>query len=114
MSEKASINWRIEFSATLKLNESELRAFDALVGYGDDAFLKVFREGLGEAYIRNHEAGLRSAFEAIRSQVIPAIQNIDRSRKDLIEAERRRVANRVIANLGAAESPPSSEQEPPS
>lgn len=83
---------RIHFTATLTLSEVECRALDALVGYGDDAFLKVFKEQLGAAYIRQHEDGLRSAFSAIRRDVLGALRVIDQARKDLIEAEKRRRA----------------------
>ena len=80
----------LSFSAVLTLNETEVRALDALVGYGDDAFLKVFKESLGAAYIRDHEAGLRSAFEAIRRDVLPALHDIDQARRDLIAAAQKR------------------------
>lgn len=53
---------KVEVSATLTLTEEEMRAFDALVGYGVDAFLKVFYEHLGKSYMERHEAGLRSLF----------------------------------------------------
>lgn len=78
----------ISYSATLVLNEDELRAFDALVGYGDDAFLKAFKERLGTHYIRDHEAGLRSAFKAIREQVLPRLSEINKARLALEAAER--------------------------
>lgn len=74
------------FGATLTLTEVEIRALDALVGYGDDAFLKHFKETLGAAYIRDHEVGLRSAFAAIRTDVLPALRQIDEIRKTLVEA----------------------------
>lgn len=80
----------ISFSSTLTLNESEIRAFDALVGYGDDAFIKAFKEKLGEAYIRDHEAGLRSAFHTIREQVLPALSDINTARRDLYDAMKKR------------------------
>ena len=85
----------IEYRATLTLNESELRAFDALVGYGDDGFLKAFKTLLGEAYISNHEAGLRSAFAAIRKSVLPALHDIDTVRKDLKEAAKKRTDKEI-------------------
>lgn len=81
---------RVEFTATLTLSEVECRALDALVGYGDDAFLKAFKDKLGEAYLRDHERGLRSAFEAIRRDVLPAIQDIEQARRDLGEAMKKR------------------------
>jgi hypothetical protein len=80
----------LTFSATLTLNETEVRALDALVGYGDDAFIKAFYETLGKAYMRDHEAGLRSAFEAIRRDVLPALHEIKQARKFLEDAEQKR------------------------
>lgn len=80
----------ISFGATITLNETEVRALDALVGYGDDAFLKVFKEKLGTAYIRDHEAGLRSFFKAVRNDALPALSAIDRARRDLDAAAQAR------------------------
>lgn len=76
----------ITFGASVTLSEVEVRALDALVGYGDDAFLKVFKEKLGEHYIRNHERGLRSFFATVRQDVLPALHVIDEARRDLRDA----------------------------
>ena len=84
----------VTFTATLTLNETEVRAFEALVGYGDDNFLKVFKESLGAAYIRDHEAGVRSAFGAIRRDVLPALREIDQARRDLEDAAKKRLEAR--------------------
>lgn len=80
----------IEFGAEIDLSEVEVRALDALVGYGDDAFLKVFKEKLGSVYIRDHEKGLRSFFTSVREQVLPALRDIDQARKDLTNAAQKR------------------------
>jgi hypothetical protein len=77
---KISANPEINLSLTFTVNEAEARALDALVGYGDDAFIKVFKESLGAAYIRDHERGLREFFQSIRSLVPPILSRIDRSR----------------------------------
>lgn len=63
---------RIELDVALKLNESEVRALEALAGYGTDAFLEVFYTHMGRHYLKPHEAGLRSLFETIRSE-LPSI-----------------------------------------
>lgn len=55
----------IQATVTLALSESEAAALDALVGYGVEPFLKVFYKELGEAYLKPHEAGLRSLFESV-------------------------------------------------
>lgn len=70
MSANRLVQWaRVEVKATIALTEIELAALDALAGYGVDPFLKVFYEKLGKAYLEKHEAGIRSLFEAIRSEV---------------------------------------------
>ena len=33
---------KLELEMTIRLNESEARALDALAGYGDDSFVKAF------------------------------------------------------------------------
>ncbi len=76
----------ISFSTTLTISEVEIRALDALVGYGDDAFLKHFKESLGAAYIGDHEVGLRSFFATVRRDVLPALHDIDQARNDIDSA----------------------------
>jgi hypothetical protein len=73
----------VQFKATFEITESELRALDGLAGYGDDAFLKVFKEGLGAHYIENHEAGLRSFLKTVRDQTPGVISSIDKAREKL-------------------------------
>lgn len=58
-----------------------MRAMDALVGYGVDGFLEVFYTKLGKAYMKPHEAGLRSLFESIRGTVPGILQRTDAARK---------------------------------
>lgn len=78
----------VTIETTLKLNEAEARALDALVGYGTDAFLKVFYKQLGEAYMRDYEVGLRSVFDTIRASIPAALRTIDAARKALAEVAR--------------------------
>lgn len=66
---------------TIELTESEARAWDALVSYGDDAFIKTFYEKLGEAYMREHEAGLRTLFKTTRSILPGVLDRIDIARR---------------------------------
>jgi hypothetical protein len=44
----------VKLKASFTMTESELRAFDALVGYGADGFIKVFYEHMGRAYLEKH------------------------------------------------------------
>lgn len=71
----------IELKVSFALTEPEARALDAMVGYGDDAFIKHFYEGLGQAYMRDHEQGLRSLFQSVRSQLPGVLGRVDAARK---------------------------------
>jgi hypothetical protein len=65
MAEIKKIGVSVQTVATISLNDQELAALDALVGYGLDSFLKVFYEKLGRSYLEPFEPGLRSFFEAV-------------------------------------------------
>lgn len=71
----------VEVSATIKLNEVELRALEALVGYGDAPFLKVFYENMGKHYLQPHEAGIKSLFAVIREDLAPILARADAAKK---------------------------------
>ncbi len=71
----------IQTHLTISITEVEARAFDALVGYGTDAFLKVFYEKLGKAYLEPHEDGLRSLFKCFRKELPAILGRADRARK---------------------------------
>jgi hypothetical protein len=75
----------VTLNAVLELNEQELRALDALAGYGDDAFLEMFYKQLGKHYMRPHEEGLRSLFTTIRKEIPPIIKLAEESRKIINE-----------------------------
>ncbi len=77
----------IKFGANLYLNETEIRALDALVGYGTEPFLKMFYDKLGKSYMQPYENGLTTLFENIRSVVHPAIGEINRTRQVIKESE---------------------------
>lgn len=81
-------NATLDVRATLTVNEAELRALDALVGYGTDPFLKVFYEKLGRAYLEKHEAGLRSLFESVRSLAPSIMGRIDSAREAFNKTKR--------------------------
>jgi hypothetical protein len=71
----------VEVGATIKLNEAELRALEALVGYGDAPFLKVFYENMGKHYLQPHEAGIKSLFAVIRADLAPILARADAAKK---------------------------------
>lgn len=80
----------IEFTGTLELTEVEMRALDAIVGYGSAAFLKVFKDNLGTGYIRDHEAGVHSLFKAVARDIGPALRDVSTIRKDIVAAAKKR------------------------
>lgn len=67
----------VETKITMQFTEQESRALDALVGYGTDAFIKVFYEHLGKAYMEKHELGLRSFFKSVRDYVPGVLTRAD-------------------------------------
>ncbi|WKZ86288.1 hypothetical protein N5B55_04880 [Ralstonia pickettii] len=76
---------RIEAQATMTLSDAEMRALAALTAYGTDSFLKWFYKDLGESCLKPHEAGLRSLFKTIDTQMPPILDRVDRSRRALEE-----------------------------
>lgn len=80
-------NAKLEVTATFIFSEQELRALDALVGYGTDPFLEVFYKHLGRAYMQPHEAGLRSLFNSISQQQGGILRRADDARR-VFEGER--------------------------
>ncbi len=67
METKLRVRPTVHFTVEATLTEGDLRALDALAGYGTDAFLKVFYEHMGKHYLQPHERDLRSLFEKIKS-----------------------------------------------
>jgi hypothetical protein len=70
----------VKLELVFTINEAEARALDALVGYGDDAFINEFKASLGAAYIENHEQGLRLFFKSVRQFMPAALQRADKAR----------------------------------
>jgi len=92
------IKTNVEITASLTLNEGQLRALDALAGYGDEAFLKAFYIKLGKSYMQPFERDLRELFAAIRAEVPSALAGIEECRKSLGV---RRSTCRFVKKLGA-------------
>ena len=76
---------KIDFQLNISLNESEARAIDALVGYGDDPFIEKFYTFFGKHYMQSHEQGLREFFKSIRSIVPTELAKVDKARKSFKE-----------------------------
>lgn len=77
---KAITNIKVEYSITLQLKEDEARAFDAIIGYGFDEFLKMFKEHLGTHYIKNYENAARSLFEH-RQEIANSLSKINKMKE---------------------------------
>ena len=72
---------KVELELVIVLDEEETRALDALVGYGDDAFIAAFKEKLGKAYLDDHEDGLRRFFQSIRQNVPPILERLKKAKE---------------------------------
>lgn len=57
----------VDLTFHIVITEAQMRALDALAGYGTDEFLKCFYEKMGKAYLEPHEKGLRQLFDSINS-----------------------------------------------
>ena len=78
---KVTARPKLDLIVNFAVNESEARALDALVGYGDDAFIQVFYEKLGKAYMQDHEQGLRKFFKSIRGQMPTILARMRQARE---------------------------------
>ncbi len=76
-------NVKVEITATVEFTEGQLRALDALIGYGDDAFLRAFYIKLGKAYMQPFERDLRNLFGALRESVPQALRGVTEARERL-------------------------------
>jgi len=73
-------NASIEMSMTVTLTEAEVRALNAIMGYGVASFLKAISSQLSEALPRAHEAGIRSLFDTLQPQCVNAIKRAEAAR----------------------------------
>jgi hypothetical protein len=85
---KIGMQPRIEMELTLIVTEEEARALDAMAGYGDDAFVKVFYAHLGKAYMERHEAGLRSFLKSCRELIPGPLSRATAARKTFAGIDR--------------------------
>ena len=75
----------IDLTLQFSINEKEARALDALAGYGDDAFLKMFYTELGSYYMEKHESGMREFLKTVRDKIPLYLSKIDKAREIFIE-----------------------------
>ena len=83
---KISKSITVNFSGTLTLNEPQMRALEALVGYGFEPFLKCFYKEMGEHYLKPHADGLKSLFEEIKAQAPGQLYAVDEARRAIANA----------------------------
>ena len=77
------IKTEVKITATLELAEGHLRALDALIGYGDDAFLRAFYVKLGKHYMKPFERDLRDLFSHLRGTLPSALDGVKNARQQL-------------------------------
>ena len=73
----------VSLELQLSISEGEARALDAIIGYGAEPFLKVFKEKLGSCYIEGHEKDVVSLFESLRSILPGVLSRADSAREFL-------------------------------
>lgn len=71
----------VTVEAKFTVTEGELRALEALAGYGDEAFIEMFYKNLGKTYLQPHEKHLREFLKSIRSIATPILSRTDAARK---------------------------------
>ena len=86
MAKIKSTSVEAKLTVILELDEAEARALDGIFGYNVDAFLKVFYERMGRAYVQKHEAGVRSLHETIRGAVAGPLRQITTAREAMLAA----------------------------
>jgi hypothetical protein len=71
----------VTVSAKFTVTEGELRALDALAGYGDEAFIKMFYDKMGKSYLQPYEKDLREFLRSVRVLASPILSRADSARK---------------------------------
>lgn len=74
----------VKLKLVFEIDENEALGLDALVGYNYDSFLKLFKEGMGKAYIERTgaEEGLRRFFETCRKEIPQFLSRLDNAKKE--------------------------------
>lgn len=75
----------VGIEVNFRLNEAEVRALEALAGYGSKGFLEVFYKHMGEAYLKPHEAGLISLFDSITTHLPPILRRANDARTAFVK-----------------------------
>lgn len=100
MAKLQTLTPHVTATAVLTLDLEELRALEALTGYGVDPLLKLFYKHMGEHYLRPHENGLRS-FMKTAAQAASVTRAVDDAQRDLDEWRIEKGRRRARAATGA-------------
>lgn len=73
----------VEFKVVIELTENEARAWDAIVGYGWEAFEKIFKEHLGKHYMQPYTADAKRMFETTSRDMGYQFHAIEEVRKTM-------------------------------
>ena len=92
----------VQLEVVIKLTEEEARALDALAGYDIEATLRTFYKFLGQAYLKPHEAGLRTLFDALRTKLPPILNRMDEARKVFLKPDALYPGDPPIRHAGGA------------
>lgn len=73
---------KVQFTVNFELTEGEMKALDALAGYGTKEFLDCFYKHMGEAYLKPFESDLINLFEKVK-QLREPINTVNEARKKI-------------------------------
>ena len=75
---------KLELRVVVSLSEGEARALATLFSYGDDEFIRTFKEKLGETHIRDHENDLRGLMKSVRDMMPGIFERMNEARRAFI------------------------------
>jgi hypothetical protein len=85
---KITTKAQVNFTFHLVVTEGEMRALDALVGYGFEPFVKAFYEKMGKAYLEPYHEDLKGLFNRIE-ELRPHLSVIDTFKKEGAEISKK-------------------------
>lgn len=79
--EKIRSSSNLDVAIDIRLNEKEAKALLALTVYGTPEFLNTFYKNLGEHDLKPNEAGLKSLFETVKSELPKHLSRAEDARR---------------------------------
>ena len=80
MTDKVKSTSQFNAQVILVLSEQEARALLQIVQYGTKSFLEVFYKHLGKCDLQDHEDGVKSLFETIKTELPQHLNKMDDTR----------------------------------